>query len=193
MFRRDLLQSLRKNRSGIAAVEFALVLPLLLIMWFGMEQFSEYATADAKTLMAAQSVSDMVAQIGSWQTGQFNDIVSAATQIMAPLPTSNVLTVDVVGVGYDANNAPTLSSQFGGWRCTSSGGPAADATVPLSLANGLGVNGQTIIMVTVKYAFVPSMTFDMLGSSVLGALGAQTLSERAFNRPRLGLQIAKPC
>jgi Flp pilus assembly protein TadG len=170
------------DRSGVAAVEFAITLPLLLAMWLGMTQFSEYATADAKTLMAAQSVSDMISQTGTWQTGQFNDIVNAATQVMAPLPTSNALTVDVVGVAYDASNNPTLT---GGWRCTTSSGPAADATVPLSSANGLGSTGQIIIMVNVKYAYKPVVT--------IGALGAQTLSERALNRPRLGPQIAKPC
>ena len=167
---------------GVAAVEFAIVLPVLLAMWLGMEQFSEYMTADAKTLMAAQSVSDLTAQVGSWQTGQFADIVQAAPQILSPLPTSKTYTVDVVGVAYDDQNKPTLT---GGWRCVSAGGPAADAAVPLNLANGLGVKGQIIIMVNVKYAFQPKVT--------AGALGARTLSERAFARPRLGPQVASPC
>ncbi|HEV2676360.1 MAG TPA: TadE/TadG family type IV pilus assembly protein [Aliidongia sp.] len=186
----NLLRKLCRDRSGVAAVEFALVVPVLLVMWLGMEQFSELTTADSKTLMAAQSVSDMVAQVGAWQNGQFNDIVNAATQIMAPLPTSGALTVDVVGVAYDSSNQPTMT---GGWRCTSSGGPAADTTIPLSTAYGLGVSGQTIIMVNVKYAFQPAVSFQILTPAVLAALGAKTLSERSFNRPRLGLQVAKPC
>ena len=172
---------LARDRSGIAAVEFAMIVPVMATMWLGMVQFSQYATADAKTLMAAQSISNMVAQIGTWQTGQFNDIASAANDVLAPLPTANAITVDVVGVAYDSNSNPTMT---GGWRCTSAGGPAPDASVPLSLAAGLGSTGQMTILVTVKYAYQPTITY--------GVIGARTLSERSLNRPRLG-PIAKPC
>lgn len=178
---RRLCSGLARDRSGIAAVEFAMVVPVMATMWLGMVQFSQYATADAKTLMAAQSISNMVAQVGTWQTGQFNDIASAANDVLAPLPTTNAITVDVIGVAYDANNNPTLT---GGWRCTSTGGPPADTPAPLSAAAGLGTSGQMIILVTVKYAFQPTVTY--------GVIGARTLSERSLNRPRLG-PIAKPC
>jgi Flp pilus assembly protein TadG len=185
---RPLLARLRRDRSGVAAVEFALVLPLLLTMWLGMEQFSEYATADAKTLMAAQSVSDLISQLPASDTGTFTDIADAATQIMAPLPTSGKVTVDVVGVTYTTPTTPAT-----GWRCTTTGGPAADATVPLSLADNLGSATQMAVMVNVKYAFQPTMSFGLLGTAILNAIGAQTLSERAFSQPRLVSQLTKPC
>jgi Flp pilus assembly protein TadG len=187
------LSGLGRDRSGIAAVEFAMIVPLMVAMWLGMMQFYQYATADAKTLMAAQSISDMVAQISTWQAGQFNDIVSAANDVMSPLPTTNALTVpptnaitvDVVGVAYDANNNPTAATANGGWRCTTTGGPPADTPVNLSAAAGLGTTGQMIILVTVKYAYQPTVTY--------GVLGARTLSELSLNRPRLGSTIPAPC
>ena len=183
-----LFTGLRRDRSGVAAVEFALVVPLLLTMWLGMEQVSEYFTADAKTLMAAQSVSDLISQLPASDSGTFTDIADAATQIMAPLATTGKITVDVVGVTYTTPTTPAT-----GWRCTSTGGPAADATVPLSLANNLGSATQMAVMVNVKYTFQPAMTFGLLGSAIINAIGAQTLSERAFSQPRLVSQLAKPC
>lgn len=189
----ELLQRFRRDRSAIAAVEFALVLPFLMTMWLGMEQFSEYMTADAKTLMAAQSVSDLIAQIAPAQTNAYPDIANAATQIFAPLPTSGTLTVDVVGVAYDNSNNPTMT---GGWECPSSGsstGPAPDSPVPMNLAAGLGSQGQMTIMVNIKYNFNPAMTFNFLGPAIVAALGTQIISERAFSRPRLSALLAKPC
>lgn len=170
------------DRSGIAAVEFALVLPFLMTAWLGMEQFSEYATADARTLMAAQSVANLTAQITPGQTNAFTDIAAAATQIMQLSSTSTALTVDVAGVAYDSGGHPTLT---GGWRCTTTGGPAPDASVPLAMATGLGSGTQVVVMVNVKYAFQPSISFGFLGPAIQAALGTQTLSERSFAMPRL--------
>ncbi|HLZ66958.1 MAG TPA: TadE/TadG family type IV pilus assembly protein [Aliidongia sp.] len=186
---RRLFRGIPRDRSGTAAVEFAMIVPVMLTMWLGMMQFAQYETVDAKTLMAAQSISDIVAQVGTWQAGQFSDIVSAANVVLAPLPPpptgmTTPVTVDVVGVAYDSNNNPTYTSN-GGWRCTSTGGPAKDPSVPLSLTAGLGSTGQMIILVTVKFAYQPAITY--------GVIGARTLSEQALNRPRLGSTIAQPC
>ncbi len=175
MFARLALSRLLRRDHGIAATEFALVLPLMVAAWLGMAQLIQLSEAANKTSMAAQSLSDLAAQANP---PLFADAVNAAAQIYAPLPTGSALTVDMVGITFNSGGTPTQQ-----WRCTS--GSNADSTVPLNLANGLGNAGQSVIMVTVKYNFTPTITG--------GVLGPQTYTERSFNPPRLGSLPAQPC
>jgi len=170
------------DRSGLAAVEFALVLPVMLAGWLGMAQLAQVSMASTKAMMAAQSVGDLMSQEPSL-SGNFTDLVLAASQVLAPLPTtSSVLTVDVVSVTFNSSNVPQL-----GWRCTT--GTGGDTTAALNTAiasaSGLGTSGQSVIMVTVTYSYTPTITG--------GIIGAQTFVERSFNKPRLALVIPQPC
>jgi Flp pilus assembly protein TadG len=190
-----LLARLKRDRSGIAAVEFALVLPILLTIWLGMEQFGEYASADARTLMAAQSVSDLISQLSTSDSNAFSDIASAAGQIIINSPTiAPNITVSAVAVTFDSSNNPQVpNASNGGWICPASGGPTVDSNY-VQKAKGLGNAGQMAIIVNVQYIYKPAVTFNYLGPVILNALGGQTLSEYAYSRPRLanGL-LPTPC
>jgi Flp pilus assembly protein TadG len=179
---RTLLRRFLSERSGLAATEFALVLPVMLAGWLGMAQLSQMSTAASKATLAAQSVGDLMSQEPSL-SGNFTDLVLAASQVLAPLPTdSSVLTVDVVSITYNTSNVPQL-----GWRCTtgSGGDTTAQMNTAITTATGLGTSGQSVIMVTVTYSYTPTITGGMIG--------VQTFVERAYNKPRLALQIPKPC
>ena len=179
---RNLLRIFRDDRSGLAATEFAMVLPLMLAGWLGMAQLSQMLSASTRVTLAAQSVGDLMSQEPSL-SGNFTDLVTAASQVLAPLPTdSSVLTVDVVSISYNTSNVPQL-----GWRCTTGLGGDTTAQVNAAIASaiGLGTSGQSVIMVTVTYSYTPTITGGMIGS--------QTFVERAYNKPRLALQIPKPC
>jgi Flp pilus assembly protein TadG len=178
MHRSLFLGRFARDIQGIAASEFALTFPILLAAWLGMGQLGQLEQAAARTTMAAQSLSDLVADNYLASAPQLTDLVNAATQMLAPLPAGNALTVDVVSVLFDSQSAPTQA-----WRCTS--GSNADVIVPLNLANGLGTFGQTVIMVTVTYSYTPTITG--------GILGGQTFVERSFNCPREPVTVNKPC
>jgi Flp pilus assembly protein TadG len=163
------------DTSGIAATEFALVLPLMVLMWLSMAQLAQLSTASAQTTLAAQSAADLMTQ---GDPPSFTDLTSAVDQMVGPVPAGSSITLDVVDILFNSSNTPTQS-----WRCTV--GSDADGTVPLSLANGLGTSGQSVIMVTVKYIYTPTITG--------GVLGSLTFTDRSFNKPRLGGTVAKPC
>ncbi|HLN22623.1 MAG TPA: TadE/TadG family type IV pilus assembly protein [Patescibacteria group bacterium] len=179
---RSLLWTFLSDRSGLAATEFALVLPVMLAGWLGMAQLSQMSVASTKAMMAAQSVGDLMSQEPSL-SGNFTDLVLAASQVLSPLPTtSSVLTVDVVSISFNSSNVPQL-----GWRCTtgSGGDTTAQMNAAIATATGLGTSGQSVIMVTVTYSYTPTITG--------GIIGTQTFVQRSFNKPRLALLIPQPC
>jgi Flp pilus assembly protein TadG len=95
--------SLLSDNRGMAAVEFALVLPVMLTIMFGMATLTEQLLAVHKIELAANSVADIVSTIdkGSSNFGQgaitssdIDDAFKAARFLTSPLPVAN-LHVDI--------------------------------------------------------------------------------------------------
>ena len=164
------------GESGLAAIELALVLPLMVAGWLGMAELAQLTEASAKARMAAQSLSDLATQK---TMPALTSLVTAAQQMLSPLPTSSsLLTIDVVGVSYDSSGKAIQS-----WRCSSPAG--LSSPVSLAAAAGLGSSSQGVIMVTVTYSYTPTITG--------GTLGSQTFTDTSLNTSRLGGLPAKPC
>ena len=84
----SLLRRLKKEEQGVAATEFALILPLLTLILFGSIEVSNLLVADARIRAATSSVSDMLTQITvtTMTQSDLNDANTAVTEIMKPLP-----------------------------------------------------------------------------------------------------------
>jgi Flp pilus assembly protein TadG len=165
-----------RDVQGIAAVEMALVTPLLVAGWLGMVELTQLIDASNRAQMTAQSLSDLATQK---VTPTLTSLVAAAQQMMSPLPSSgSVLTIDVVGISYNSSGVASQS-----WRCSSPSG--LSSTVSLTPAAGLGSSSQGVIMVTVTYSYTPTVTG--------GALGSMTFSSTSLNTSRLGGLPAKIC
>jgi len=51
--------NLLADRSGIAATEFAVIVPVMLLMFFGLVEFSSGVAADRKVTLVARTLSDL--------------------------------------------------------------------------------------------------------------------------------------
>jgi len=176
------------DRSGIAAAEFALTLPLLLALWLGMAELIQISMASAKASQAAQSVADLVSRYsasGYTDPKGFADLEAAATTIITPLPTAsgNPL-VSVVSATLSSNGTPTQT-----WQCSTGAMPPAYSVATL-LNSAPAVTTQnsslgSVIMVTVSYVYTPTISG--------GITGPQTFTATAYSTPRTVLAIPKPC
>jgi Flp pilus assembly protein TadG len=176
------------GRSGIAAVEFALIAPLLLTIWLGMAELSQIMTASAKTNLAAQSVADLVSRYtskGYTDPKGFSDLEAAAATILAPMPTAsgNPL-VSVVSANLSSSGAPTQS-----WQCTTGTMPPTYSVATLLAAapalTTQNSNLTSVIMVTVSFSYSPTISG--------GITGPQTFTSTAYSTPRTVSAIPKPC
>ncbi|WP_430513432.1 TadE/TadG family type IV pilus assembly protein [Pannonibacter phragmitetus] len=106
----------------MAAVEFALILPFLLILMIGMAETTTALSYKRKISQVAFSMADLVSQSSSLSSAEMNDIMVAARAIMEPFPADD-LTVVIASVSFDSRGKATVD-----WSVNQAGGtPGAKA------------------------------------------------------------------
>src|ERR1700755_1455005 len=85
---RQRLVALWRDRSGVAATEFAVIVPLMLVLFFGVVEFSTGVAVDRKVTLVARTLSDLVSQNTSVTDTQFTNIFNAGTRVMSPYTTA---------------------------------------------------------------------------------------------------------
>jgi Flp pilus assembly protein TadG len=170
-----------RDHSGVIAIEFALIVPIMLIIFFGSYEAASLVLAYMKLENAAETAADLVAQTtvntAALQSSAFTGFTNAVEQVLSPLPTSGTqLKIAYASVTY-STGSPVID-----WHYEFNGATAltiANISTSQNLANlGSETNGSTdsVIIVKLTYAYTSSFS-HVLNSSY-------TLSEIAFNRPR---------
>lgn len=160
---RDLFGDIR----GLAATEFAIVVPVMLLLFFGTDEFATGIAVNRKVTLVARTLSDLTSQNISVTTAQLSNIFNASNSILTPYPSSPV-NARIVELYIDAN---LVVHQI--WAATSgTTPPTATVTVPTALK----VAGSYLIYSEVNYNYVPTVGY-VLKNSV-------TLSDFTFTRPR---------
>jgi Flp pilus assembly protein TadG len=170
------LARLASDQRGVSAIEFALVLPLMLTLYFGSVEISQGIAADRKVTLTARTVADLVSQVSSINNSDMTNSLNAASAVMAPYAASN-LQVTVTSVLVDANGTATVA-----WSDTMNGtARAAGSTVTLPAA--FAVANTSVIWGEVQYSYKPA-----IGYVVSGTL---TLKDQIYMRPRLSSSVTR--
>ncbi len=156
------------NARGVVAIEFALILPVMVVMLTGLIELSYLMMAERRVSGAAHSTADLIAQESDVNSAGLTDIFSAAALIMAPFDTAS-LTIGVSSVRFDDTTGDPSQDWSGAYN-------AGTVSNPTTLATGMGEAGSSVIIVTASYTYSPIL------SAVLS--GPFTLSETAITRPR---------
>jgi Flp pilus assembly protein TadG len=173
-------RNLQHDQSGLAAVEFALIFPIMLLLFLGSFETTNLVLAYMKLEASAETAADLVAQTTVnkvLQSTDFTNITNAAKQVLSPLPTSGtLLKIAFASVTYNTGSAVI------DWHTeVNSATPITTANIPnnASLANlGNQANGSTDSVIIVRLTYSYSSPFTYVLSS------SYTLTESAFNRPR---------
>lgn len=171
--RRSLARLLR-DRRGIAATEFALLIPAMLLLLYGTVEIGNALLLSRKITAATQTAADLVAQEKDMTTAKMTEIFTAINEIMRPF--------DTTGAGYVVTSIrrdrETNTTRVMWSRAFGSGvAKAANSTitVPANMLPGLG---DTVVLTEVKYTYVP-----LLGDLIFQS--SFTTGDSAYLRPRL--------
>lgn len=162
------MRLLQRNREGTAMVEFALVLPILIVMFAGLFEVTRVVAANMRLEDAAQSVADMIAQQSNVSSSMMANFCEGGQLAMYPL-SGAPLKISVAEV------TNTSSGLVVDWSDTNCGSAAQISGVTSSAASLVPNVTDSVIVVQATYAYSSPLSL-VLESSYL-------LSETAFQRP----------
>jgi Flp pilus assembly protein TadG len=165
---RHALISLR-DRAGSAAVEFALVLPVLATLFFGLFEGTQAVMAYMKLIDATQTVADLVTQQQSVASTDIDNFYVAGQLVMGPFPTGT-FGFAVTSVTFDINSGAAAVA----WQDTRNANPMNNAA---TLAAGYGFKGESVVIVQGNYGYNGLLNY-VLPKTI-------NITQIAFSRPRL--------
>lgn len=157
MSRRRPFSGFWRDKRGVSAVEFALIAPVMIIMYCGLAEVTQAMMAQRRLSNIASQIGDLVAQ--SSQTGptKMTDVFTIGSIIMAPFPTG-ALKMCVASITSDATGKDTVA-----WSRASASGMStcpAQGTV-LTVPVGVLPASQSVIMARASYAYASPIKLVM--------------------------------
>jgi Flp pilus assembly protein TadG len=162
------------DRRGVAAIEFAVLLPLMLIMYFGSIQITDAISADRQVTLVASTVAEIASQYTQVSGTDVSNILSAASAVLSPFAVKNA-TVTLTSVTIDNNGNATVA-----WRSCING-TARSGTVTNLIPAGLLVPNTSVIWGEASYNYKP-----VIGWVITGTL---QMYDQIFLRPRQSTSV----
>jgi len=175
------LSRFASNRRGAAAVEFALIAPILIAIMAGLVTITEGVMVQQRVSHINYAVGDLVTQQSTLSPGYVTNVFAIGSIIMAPMQASYVQRVTSVVV--QSNGQATVS-----WSCGSNGFPGYPPgwvfSAPSGVLNTTVPGDSAIYSETIAYFNAPIVTsFLPAGFPFVDA---------TWFKPRSGAAIAAP-
>lgn len=156
--------------SGIAATEFALLVPIMLVLFVGVSEVGQAIAISRKVTLTARTVTDLVTQYTALSTTDMSALLGAGAQIIAPYSSTN-LNVIVSEITTDSKNNATIT-----WSAALTGSGYATGT-KVTLPSGLKQPNISLIWGHAQYKFTPILGYNIIGTT--------NLSDQIYLNPRL--------
>jgi len=146
------------DRRGLAAIEFALLLPVMLLLYLGAVEVEEAIAADRLVGLTASTVTSLVTQYTTISASQqMPDILNASTAVMYPFSGGQV-TVVVSCINVDATGRATIA-----WSQALNGSARTVGQV-VTLPTAFDVPNTSVIFGETAMAYTPVIDFLNFGT-----------------------------
>ena len=165
------------DERGVSAVEFAILLPLMMTLLLGGMEVSNGVAANRKAVLVSRTVADLVSQAKVVNNADMTNILNAARAVLAPFPAAQCKIV-VTSVTIDANLKATVQ-----WSDATSNATARAVGEVVTVPAGVAAANTTLIWAEVTYPYTPE-----IGYVISGTLN---LRDQIFMRPRLSASVTR--
>lgn len=162
---------------AVSAVEFALVLPVMVTLYLGGVQVATGMAVQFKSVLAARTVTDLASRYTTIDTPTMSSILNAAFTLLNPYPSAG-MSVTVSEVSTDSKGNATIT-----WSCSLGGTPhtfGATATLP----NKVNAPNISILWGEVTYPYTPQLGYVLTGTI--------NMYEKSYFYPRLASSVTGP-
>ena len=165
-----------KSASGLAAVEFGLIAPVLLVMLLGTIGICNALVCHRKVINLASNISGLIAMPTSVTSTDISNAFNAGNAILYPYSSTNTSIV-ISSITYSAaTNQDTVA-----WSRAQNGTALTQGSVVTPPAGVISTtDGAGAILVSVTYSYTPAWGF----------FGTIPMSSSFYSRPRQSLSVA---
>jgi Flp pilus assembly protein TadG len=171
-----LLRGLVRDQRGVSAVEFAMLLPLMITLYLGAVEISQGVGIDRKVTLTTRTVADLASQVSSINNSDMTNLLNASAAVIVPYDTTK-LKVTVSQVTIDSTGVAKIA-----WSDTLNG-TARSVGSTVTLPTALNVPSTSLIWSEVSYSYKPT-----IGYVVTGTLN---LADQIYMRPRISDSVTR--
>ena len=161
---------------GMVAVEFALIAPVMIGMFFAVNELSDGLEASTKVTSVASTAADLIAQEKSVCNAEITDVFAALNSIMFPYPQNN-MSIRISSLIDGGNGVVKVA-----WS-DAQNTPPRNVNSTVAVPAGLVTAGSSVIFAEVAYNF-NSGTGKYL-------IGGRTINDKFYLHPRKMAQIPR--
>jgi Flp pilus assembly protein TadG len=172
-----ILRRFRRSASGVSAVEFALIAPIMIVLYLGGYELTEGVTISRKVTHVTSVLGDLVAQSEQISSDEMIDVFAAAEAVMNPYPTGE-MELRITAISIDDDGAASVQ-----WSCAQNTDPLTDEDEIIIPAD-INEDNTELVLAEVHYPYTPPF-----GQVVTGDLD---LSDIFYLRPRFAAGVAGP-
>jgi Flp pilus assembly protein TadG len=168
-----------RQDTGAAAVEFAFIMPFMLLLYFGLVDVTGLISLNRRIVSAAATMTDLVTQ---QKTTVLDDTIidqfNAAYAIMQPLAASNIR-IEV----FDYRGTSTTPV----WKISNNQGPSCGALPDTTNIAPLMTAGNDVVIARTCTTYTPAIA-NFMGTNILGAT-TFSVRQAISGRPRQGNEL----
>ena len=164
------ISAFRAATSAVAAIEFALILPVMVVMMLGMSEVTLAVNASRKLTLLSRTLADLSSRKSPLSSTELANIFSASSIVMQPFKTQG-LKMKVTSVRVRTTNGTSFQGTVH-WSCGRGAGisvPAQaagqDVTVPDGLKNATTTKDRYYINVEATLDYTP-----LFGKTISGTI-----------------------
>lgn len=188
-----MLHAFRKAKDGTAAVEFALLLPMMITLFFGVVESTLALLCRADVSVMASTAADLISQKSAATTADLSNVYSAAGTILYPYYNPSASgsakpTIRITSVIYDTTSQSTTSGKVD-WTCTQAG---SGTLSPASRAKGDTVTLPQALMTANGSVVIAEVAYSYASPTTKIITGPVNMTNNFWTKPRRVAQITKP-
>lgn len=173
---------LLRDRSGVSAIEFVLLFPIMIGMMAGTVDIGQALTVSRKMNQIASTLGDMTSQQETWTPANIDAIIAGAATIIDPYSKADIK-IDLAILDIDAS----LNAKVNWSRGYNTDALAKGAASPVTIPTNIAQSGVQLVAVRARYTL--QTPFTKLLTPVTGVT-AYHYEKTYIMRPRLSETIA---
>lgn len=181
------------DRRGVAAVEFAFVVPLLLALYFVTMEVSQAIETHKKVSRVGSMVADLITQQQTTTLSEIDAVMKIGEATLQPYNRS-VGTIVVTAIEITDEQTPNVRVAWSRKLIEGTSGSAAAKGSSTTVPENLNARGSFLIRVESGLAYKPVITWAAEAKPVLGlaaAFDGIPMGSTYYLRPRMSQTI--PC